>query len=159
MSTPFPASPGLAQSPALVVASRGPEQSVGVSEAISARDELASTARLLRRFSAGQDFIPRVFRAIPARSCTRMGAEQEDRTLMNGESDGYQAYLVRLWRVRSQAGWQWRASLESPHTGERQVFADLVQLFAFLSERCREQDAETRGNTDAETGRRGEEET
>jgi hypothetical protein len=88
-----------------------------------------------------------------------MGAEQEDRTLMNGESDGYQAYLVRLWRVRSQAGWQWRASLESPHTGERQVFADLVQLFAFLSERCREQDAETRGNTDAETGRRGEEET
>jgi hypothetical protein len=26
----------------------------------------------------------------------------------------------------------WRAALESPHTGERQVFADLAGLFAYL---------------------------
>ncbi len=51
---------------------------------------------------------------------------------MSGERSGYQAYLVRLWRVRSGGGWVWRVTLESPHTGERQVFADLPALFAHL---------------------------
>jgi hypothetical protein len=55
---------------------------------------------------------------------------------MSDERDGYQAYLLRLWRVPSQGRWQWRASLESRHTGERQAFAGLEQLFAFLGERC-----------------------
>jgi hypothetical protein len=55
---------------------------------------------------------------------------------MSDERDGYQAYMLRLWRVPSQGRWQWRASLESPHTGERQAFAGLEQLFAFLGERC-----------------------
>jgi len=52
------------------------------------------------------------------------------------EPDAYQSYLLRLWRARYQGEWQWRASLESRHTGERQVFASLEQLFAFLVERC-----------------------
>ena len=51
---------------------------------------------------------------------------------MNSERQAYQAYLVRLWRVRSSGMWVWRASLESPHTAERQVFADLAGLFAYL---------------------------
>ena len=51
----------------------------------------------------------------------------------------YHAYLLRLWRVKYQGQIQWRASLESPHTGERQSFASLDQLFAFLSERCESQ--------------------
>jgi hypothetical protein len=51
---------------------------------------------------------------------------------MNDERQGYQAYLVRLWRVRSSGRLEWRAALESPHTGERQVFADLPGLFAYL---------------------------
>jgi hypothetical protein len=55
---------------------------------------------------------------------------------MNDERDSYQAYLLRLWRVPSQGGWQWRASLESRHTGERHAFAGLGQLLAFLGERC-----------------------
>ena len=55
---------------------------------------------------------------------------------MNDETDTYQAYLLRLWRVPYQGRWQWRASLESPHMGERQLFAGLEQLFAFLAERC-----------------------
>jgi len=55
---------------------------------------------------------------------------------MSDEPDAYQAYLLRLWRVPYQGKWQWRASLESPRTGERQLFASLPQLFAFLSERC-----------------------
>jgi hypothetical protein len=31
--------------------------------------------------------------------------------------------------------WLWRAALESPHTGERQAFADLPGLFAYLEQR------------------------
>jgi hypothetical protein len=55
---------------------------------------------------------------------------------MSEEPDAYQAYLLRLWRVQYKRKWEWRASLENPHTGERQVFGGLPQLFAFLSERC-----------------------
>lgn len=51
---------------------------------------------------------------------------------MNDVRQGYQACLVRLWRVRSSGRWVWRAALESPHTGERQVFGDLAGLFAHL---------------------------
>jgi hypothetical protein len=60
---------------------------------------------------------------------------------MSDEPDAYQAYLLRRWRVSCQGKWQWRASLESPRTGERQSFAGLEQLFAFLSERCEGQAA------------------
>jgi hypothetical protein len=55
---------------------------------------------------------------------------------MSDEPDAYQTYLLHLWRARYQGNWQWRASLESPRTGERQVFAGLQQLFAFVEERC-----------------------
>ncbi|WP_152966205.1 hypothetical protein [Ornatilinea apprima] len=58
------------------------------------------------------------------------------------ERDAYHAFLLRLWRTQSQGKTQWRASLESPHTGERQSFASLEQLFAFLSERCEGQPPE-----------------
>jgi len=51
---------------------------------------------------------------------------------MNGERQEYRAYLVRLWRVHSGGRLVWRATLESPHTGERQVFAELPELFAYL---------------------------
>lgn len=51
---------------------------------------------------------------------------------MNGERQGYQAYLLRLWQVCSGGRWVWRATVESPHTGERQMFADLAGLFAYL---------------------------
>jgi hypothetical protein len=56
---------------------------------------------------------------------------------MNDEqSNRYQTYLLRLWRAQCRGTCQWRASLESRHTGERQLFASLEQLFAFLGERC-----------------------
>ncbi len=58
---------------------------------------------------------------------------------MSDEPQAYQAYLLRLWRTKYKGEWQWRASLESPHTGERQSFADLEQLFAFLSDQCESQ--------------------
>jgi len=64
---------------------------------------------------------------------------------MSAEPDHYQTYLLRLWRVPRQGQWQWCASLESRHTGERQSFATVEQLLAFLSERCSgcEEDGET----------------
>ena len=55
---------------------------------------------------------------------------------MTNEPKGYQTYLLRLWYVQVQGKTQWRASIESPHTGERQLFASLEQLFAFVGERC-----------------------
>jgi hypothetical protein len=60
----------------------------------------------------------------------------------NSEPKGYQTYLLRLWFVQVQGKKQWRASIESPHTGERKVFASLEQLFAFLGERCEGEEPE-----------------
>ena len=54
----------------------------------------------------------------------------------------YYAYMLRLWQSESQDRRQWRASLESPHTGERHVFSNLEQLFAFLSEQCEGQETQ-----------------
>ncbi len=46
----------------------------------------------------------------------------------------YISYLLRLWQIRSEGKPAWRASLESPHTGERRGFANLADLFTFLEE-------------------------
>ncbi len=62
---------------------------------------------------------------------------------MNDEPDAYQTYVLRLWRARYKGRWQWRASIESPHTGERLAFAGLEQLFAYLSEQCDRQVSHT----------------
>lgn len=43
----------------------------------------------------------------------------------------YMSYLLRMWRSEGDRV-AWRASLESPLTGERQGFASLKDLFAFL---------------------------
>lgn len=44
----------------------------------------------------------------------------------------YQSYLLRLWPVWDMDKAIWRASLESPHSGERYNFATLAELIAFL---------------------------
>ena len=46
----------------------------------------------------------------------------------------YLAYLLRLWKTDEEVGSIWRASLESPHSGEHLGFTDLKALFAFLEE-------------------------
>jgi hypothetical protein len=51
---------------------------------------------------------------------------------MDKEQPDYLSYLLRLWRVSGEEKAVWRASLESPHTGERQGFANLADLFTFL---------------------------
>ena len=49
-------------------------------------------------------------------------------------SDGsdYLSYLLRLWLARERGRPIWRASLQSPHTGERVSFCTLDELLAFL---------------------------
>jgi len=51
---------------------------------------------------------------------------------MTAEQRRYLAYMLRLWQVSSDGEPIWRASLESPHSGERRGFANLEMLFAFL---------------------------
>jgi hypothetical protein len=54
---------------------------------------------------------------------------------MTAKQPGYLTYLLRLWQVNDQGKPVWRASLESPHTGERVGFGSLEALFAFLVEK------------------------
>ena len=60
---------------------------------------------------------------------------------------GYLSYLLRLWETSDGEKEVWRASLESPGTGERRSFASLEDLVAFLQTRVdkREHHHETRG--------------
>ena len=51
---------------------------------------------------------------------------------MDKEQPDYLAYLLRLWRASDEDEAIWRASLESPHTGQRRGFASLTALFTFL---------------------------
>ena len=58
----------------------------------------------------------------------------------------YLAFMLRLWRAGDaptpkQAA-AWRASLESPHTGERIGFGSLTELFTFLTEEVMRCEAE-----------------
>jgi hypothetical protein len=57
---------------------------------------------------------------------------------MMTERPGYLAYLLRMWQVNDGGNSVWRASVESPHTGERHGFANLELLFAFLEEKTGE---------------------
>ncbi len=47
------------------------------------------------------------------------------------EPRNYHAFLLRLWRESDHD--PWRALLEDPHTGERLGFANVGQLFTYLS--------------------------
>jgi hypothetical protein len=58
---------------------------------------------------------------------------------MTTDRADYQAYMLRLWQDQDETGPVWRASLESPHTGERHGFAGLEALFDFLRRRAGQQ--------------------
>jgi hypothetical protein len=53
---------------------------------------------------------------------------------MNGQRNGYLAYLLRLWQVETKEGTNCRAMLQSPHSGKRMGFDSLEELFDFLRE-------------------------
>ena len=44
----------------------------------------------------------------------------------------HRSYVLRLWEVQSGGERAWRASLQSPDTGERHAFGDVQSLFRFL---------------------------
>lgn len=46
--------------------------------------------------------------------------------------NNYSAYLVRLWQETPHT--PWRASAQCASTGQKQYFATLAELFAFLEE-------------------------
>jgi len=54
---------------------------------------------------------------------------------MRDEQTQYLAYMLRLWAVDSNNQSVWRASLESPDTGDRQAFRSLLALFEFLEDK------------------------
>jgi len=58
-------------------------------------------------------------------------------TDMDEQRRSYISYLLRLQRVCSRGRWVWRASLESPVSGNRHSFQDLPSLFAFLEAQTR----------------------
>lgn len=49
-----------------------------------------------------------------------------------GNPTDYVAYLLRMWRDGGAREAAWRASLQSPHSGQVTGFAGLDDLFAFL---------------------------
>jgi hypothetical protein len=51
---------------------------------------------------------------------------------MTGGRADYLSYLLRLWRTGETEDAAWRASLESPSTGQRWGFGSLEDLHAFL---------------------------
>ena len=48
-------------------------------------------------------------------------------------SPTYKSYLLRLWRVTHNGELVWRASLQSPISGQQQGFTSLESLFAYLA--------------------------
>jgi len=74
------------------------------------------------------------------------------------ERRGYISYLIRLWQIRNTGELVWRASLESPSTGECVGFASLDELFGFLQRQTRPTpDADA--NQDADQMRGGDQTT
>ena len=71
------------------------------------------------------------------------------------EGRGYMSYLIRLWQIKNAGELVWRASLESPSTGERVGFASLDELFGFLQRQTRPApDADASQDVDQETSRK-----
>ena len=59
------------------------------------------------------------------------------------EKGKYLSYLLRVWLVRVSGEHIWRGSLEDPFTGERMGFANLIELFIYLSAQIGENDHDT----------------
>jgi hypothetical protein len=64
---------------------------------------------------------------------------------MKKQQRRYHSYLLRLWQTSNGKKQIWRASLESPGSGERQGFANLQDLFDFLQTQTEPQDEENCG--------------
>jgi len=66
----------------------------------------------------------------------------------------YLSYLLRMWETSDGEKMIWRASLESPGSGERRGFANLQGLLDFLADQTERQDEADLG-PDAQSRRGG----
>lgn len=66
----------------------------------------------------------------------------------------YLSYLLRMWETSDGESQIWRASLESPGSGQRRGFADLQSLMDFLADQTERQDEADLGQ-DAQVRRGG----
>ena len=66
----------------------------------------------------------------------------------------YLSYMLRLWETSNGERQIWRASLESPGSGQRRGFASLAGLIEFLEARIEDQDVQDR-EPDAQDGEEG----
>ena len=57
--------------------------------------------------------------------------------------ENYHSYLLRVWLVKDSGKSVWRGSLENPFTGERKGFANLRELFIFLTTQIGENNQDT----------------
>jgi hypothetical protein len=69
----------------------------------------------------------------------------------------YHSYLLRLWRTEGLGDVGWRASLESPETGQRIGFANLEQLFVYLMDLTEGHAPTQPGTEKPETGKKNQE--
>ena len=51
---------------------------------------------------------------------------------MPSYNEDYRSFLLRMWCVKDEAGWDWRLSMENVETGELTGFASLDDLVTFL---------------------------
>ncbi len=63
--------------------------------------------------------------------------------IADSERRDYFSFLLRVWRVEVKERTLWRASLESPNTGERLGFADLEALSRYLRAETGQEGSET----------------
>jgi hypothetical protein len=61
---------------------------------------------------------------------------------MTTHASRYKAFLLRIWQVENEGKLIWQASLEDPHTSERQGFPSLDALFEFLRGKTGEKDVQ-----------------
>jgi hypothetical protein len=64
----------------------------------------------------------------------------------------YHSYLLRMWRVIRDEKFVWMASLDDPHTGNRQSFTSLEDLYVFLLQQADEIVQEQRFQAKTQTG-------
>jgi len=55
----------------------------------------------------------------------------------------YLSYLLRVWLVQVSGKSVWRGSLEDPFTGARMGFANLRELFIYLTNQIGDNDQDT----------------
>lgn len=70
---------------------------------------------------------------------------------MSKRPSAYHSFLLRMWLVEDKGTTIWRASLESPHSGERTNFATLDELFNFLRRQTDQSADNTEGSREVET--------